>query len=92
MGAITNVAIQEAQACIIVYSVTSMNSFTETKHFREKIASVCTAERPPRIVLVGNKCDVADLAMARKAGEVLAKEWGCLFYETSAKDNVNIDA
>jgi small GTP-binding protein len=74
MGVITNVAIQKAPTYIIVYSVTSMHSFTEAKHFREKIASICRVERPPRIVLAGNKCDAADRAVSRKAGEALAKE------------------
>lgn len=43
-------------------------------------------------VLVGNKCDL-DGSGRRQVGESegsnLAKEWGCGFMETSAKDQIN---
>jgi hypothetical protein len=44
-------------------------------------------------ILVGNKSDMADekRAVPRSKGEALAKEYGIQFFETSAKDNVNVE-
>ncbi len=40
-------------------------------------------------VLVGNKCDLENREVSREKGEELAREWGCSFFETSAKDKIN---
>lgn len=43
------------------------------------------------IVLVGNKCDqTEDQIVPTKAGEEFAREHGLAFYETSARENINV--
>ena len=45
----------------------------------------------PVVVLVGNKCDMTDdQVVPTKSGEEFARDYGLTFYETSAKDNINI--
>merc|ERR1711941_12547 len=44
------------------------------------------------MVLVGNKCDLEDQRVVLKSeGEQLAEQYKCPFFETSAKDHVNVD-
>ncbi len=45
------------------------------------------------MVLVGNKVDLSDeeRVVHREKGQALADQWMCPFYETSAKDSVNVD-
>jgi GTPase SAR1 family protein len=41
-------------------------------------------------VLVGNKCDLSSARqVTEESGRALAAEWGCAFYETSAKEKIN---
>lgn len=50
------------------------------------------ADERVRLVLVGNKCDREDArVVSTKEGEDLAKQYGVSFFETSAKDNKNVD-
>jgi hypothetical protein len=46
-----------------------------------------------KMILVGNKADIASSARAitRAEGEAIAAQYGIDFYETSAKDNTNVD-
>jgi GTPase SAR1 family protein len=44
------------------------------------------------MILVGNKCDLHDLrVITTTQGEELARQFGCVFLEASAKTRVNID-
>ena len=44
------------------------------------------------IILVGNKCDMEDQRVVSKEEiEKTANEFGVLYFETSAKKNINID-
>ena len=44
------------------------------------------------MILVGNKCDLeSERQVPREKGEELAKQWGCPFLESSAKEKLNID-
>ena len=41
---------------------------------------------------VGNKCDLEEeRVVPKEEGQALADEYGCPYYETSAKDHVNVD-
>jgi len=84
--------IREGKGFLLVYTITSMTSFEEMKKFYRSILRTKDADKVP-LVIAGNKCDLRDdndTNQVRKAqGEALAKEWGCPFFETSAKDKIN---
>jgi len=75
---------------ILVYSITSKNSFNLIQGVYDKIINFCGL---PKIacVIVGSK---SDLSMSRQVdsadGERLAKQNDCAWVETSAKNNINI--
>ncbi|KAK7204781.1 ras-like GTPase Ras2 [Myxozyma melibiosi] len=81
--------IRDCEAFILVYAVTSRASFS-------KIAPLLAAierqkgERVPAIV-VGNKSDsVGERQVSSAEGSQLAKQIGCEFFESSARNDINI--
>jgi small GTP-binding protein len=89
MQGITDIGIKDADAHMIVYSVTSQVSFNESEKYREKVKNLA-GEKGEHICLCGNKCDAPDRAVTEKAGQDRSAQWGCPFFETSAKENINI--
>lgn len=75
---------------VLVYLVTSRQSFELVEVIRDKILNSLGADSVP-VVLVGNKCDLAmQRQVATAEGEALARKFNCPFLETSVRDNVNI--
>ncbi|KAK8882073.1 hypothetical protein M9Y10_044713 [Tritrichomonas musculus] len=90
MQGITDIGIKDAQACIIVYSVTSQLSFNEVDKFRDKVRTF-SQDNNSKIVLVGNKCDMQERVVTQDQGKKKAAEWGDVpFFETSAKKDINV--
>lgn len=90
MQGITDIAIQDAESFVILYSVTSLMSFNEAEKYRDKVVQFSNGA-VPRLVLVGNKCDMeAERAVTKEQGMALAQKWSCPFYESSAKNDINI--
>eukprot|EP00168_Porphyra_purpurea_P007550 TRINITY_DN19501_c0_g1_i1.p2 TRINITY_DN19501_c0_g1~~TRINITY_DN19501_c0_g1_i1.p2 ORF type:complete len:201 (+),score=55.46 TRINITY_DN19501_c0_g1_i1:178-780(+) len=82
---------RQGQGFLVVYSVVNRKSFNEVTPLREKIKRIKDAKTVP-MVLVGNKCDLEDERDVKKEeGEALAAEFECPFFETSAKDHINVD-
>ena len=83
---------REGKGFLLVYSITSRQTFDEVAMLRDKILRTKdddTGSNVP-IVLAGNKCDLEDSRQVPKSeGEQLAKEWECAFFETSARDKIN---
>ena len=76
---------------LLVYSITSRQSFEEIMTFQQQILRVKDKDYFP-IILVGNKCDLDNERMvSREEGEQLARSFGCKFIETSAKSRINVD-
>jgi Ras-related protein Rab-8A len=76
-----------AHGIALVYDVTHEGSF---QNIRKWIQDVRTyAEDSVNIVLIGNKCDL-ERKVEKKAGENLAEEYGIPFFETSAKQDINV--
>lgn len=90
MQGITDIGIKDAQACILVYSVTSQLSFNEVDKFLDKVKQFSN-DNSPKIVLVGNKCDTNDRVVTMDQGKQKAASWGNIpFFETSAKKDINV--
>ncbi|KAK8051114.1 Ras family protein [Apiospora rasikravindrae] len=76
---------------LLVYSITSRQSFEEITTFQQQILRVKDKDYFPMVV-VGNKCDLeSEREVSRQEGEQLAKNFNCSFIETSAKSRINVD-
>ncbi|EFE29692.1 uncharacterized protein ARB_03033 [Trichophyton benhamiae CBS 112371] len=76
---------------LLVYSITSRQSFEEIITFQQQILRVKDKDYFP-IILVGNKCDLEkEREVSQEDGEKLARSFGCKFIETSAKSRINVD-
>ncbi|KAF2716019.1 ras-domain-containing protein [Polychaeton citri CBS 116435] len=77
---------------LLVYSITSRQSFEEIMTFQQQILRVKDKDYFP-IIVVGNKCDLeAERQVSTEEGKQLARSFGCKFIETSAKSRTNVDA
>eukprot|EP01090_Pellita_catalonica_P022430 TRINITY_DN8718_c0_g1_i1.p1 TRINITY_DN8718_c0_g1~~TRINITY_DN8718_c0_g1_i1.p1 ORF type:complete len:183 (+),score=31.83 TRINITY_DN8718_c0_g1_i1:506-1054(+) len=82
---------QSAEGFLIVYSVTNKDSFIEASIFRDQILRVKDADLFP-MVLGGNKVDLTEERKVPIAeAQELAKQWNIPFFETSAKDRINVE-
>ncbi|KAK6455680.1 GTP-binding protein of the ras family [Scheffersomyces xylosifermentans] len=76
---------------LLVYSVTSRQSFELISVIRDKILNSIGADVIP-MVLIGNKCDLNPQRQVETSeGKQLAETFGCRFLESSVRDNVNIN-
>lgn len=82
--------IKNGQGFLLVYSIINQQTFIDVQPLKDQIQRVKGAVVSP-IILVGNKCDMeAERGVTTRDGGVLANEWGCPFFETSAKTNYNV--
>lgn len=82
---------RSGEGFLLVYSVTSRNSFDEINGFHRQILRVKDTELVP-ILLVGNKCDLEkERQVSYEEGAELALQFNCPFFETSAKQKINIE-
>jgi len=76
---------------MVIFDITTRSSFEEASNMREHIMRVKDTDSPT-MILVGNKCDLADSRkVARSEGQDLAVSWGVQYIETSAKTRINIE-
>ncbi|NXG67447.1 RAB10 protein, partial [Hemiprocne comata] len=79
-----------AQGFVLVYDITNLDSFHNVTSWMKDIHEKAGDEVD--VILLGNKCDKeAERVVPKQKGEKLAWEHGIPFFETSAKDNVNIE-
>lgn len=85
-------AISNADAFLLVYSIDDPNSFEEVRALRELILE--TKEPTVPLVVVGNKCDLSECRkVSRETAETIVTiDWENGFVEASAKSNTNIVA
>ena len=87
---IRNNWIEHGDGFILIYSIDSRNSFDEIKILMDEITTL--KEKIPPVVLIGNKSDLKnEREVSKNEGKELANLWNCIFYETSAKDDININ-
>eukprot|EP01084_Bolivina_argentea_P306783 530180_1 len=87
--AITTSYYRGAHGIVMVYDVTDEETFLNVSHW------VCNMERYADkdccAILMGNKCDLEEQRqVTANRGEFVAQENGMTFYETSAKEDINI--
>ncbi len=85
---ITKTYYKGSQGIVLVYDVTSMDTFEKIQHWIKQIEN--NASRNVKKVLVGNKCDKEERQVSTEQGQKLADEKGIKFFETSAKTNENV--
>jgi len=79
-----------ANGILLVYDITNPKSFDNISKWLRNINE--HASEDVERMLIGNKCDMEEKRMiSKERGEKVAEENGIKFYETSAKDNVNIE-
>jgi len=87
---ITTSYFRGAQGILLVYDVTDRNSFISIRNWVAQIQM--HADVNVNKILIGNKCDCQDQrAISYEEGESLAKEYNISFYETSAKQDINVE-
>ncbi|KAJ2302186.1 RAS1 protein, partial [Coemansia sp. RSA 2705] len=76
---------------LLVYSITSRNSFEEMPTFQQQILRVKDRDYFPMMVC-GNKADLeSERQVGGDEGRDIANAFGCPFLETSAKTKTNVE-
>lgn len=77
---------------LLVFSITSLASMIELQELRDQIVRIKDDPMVP-LVIVGNKCDLADdRAVSKARASAVAKSWNdASYYETSARARRNVD-
>ncbi|KAG2484783.1 hypothetical protein HYH03_016436 [Edaphochlamys debaryana] len=88
---ITSAYYRGAQGIILVYDISDEASFNNVRNWMRNIEQ--HASDNVNKILVGNKLDLGDdkRVVSTARGQALADEFGFRFFETSAKDNVNVE-
>ncbi|KAI8473092.1 MAG: Rab8/RabE-family small GTPase [Monoraphidium minutum] len=88
---ITSAYYRGAMGILLVYDVTDEASFNNIRNWMRNIEQ--HASDNVNKILVGNKMDMAEerRAVPYARGKALADEYGIQFFETSAKDNINVE-
>ncbi|KAF9434617.1 Ras GTPase [Entomortierella beljakovae] len=82
---------RSGEGFLLVYSITSRNSFEEISTFYQQILRVKDKDFFP-IILVANKCDLEhERQVSTHEGRELAKQFNSRLIETSAKQRINVD-
>lgn len=82
---------RSGEGFLLVYSITSRDSFEEISTFHQQILRVKDQDSFP-VIVVANKCDLEyERQVGMNEGRDLAKHFGCKFIETSAKQRINVD-
>ena len=81
---------KQADCCLLMYDITSMDSFERIKdYYVETIKMKCKSDI--KIILLGNKTDLNNQRqVSQDDGKDLAEKNGYMFMESSCKDNYNV--
>lgn len=90
-SAMRDLYMRTGQGFLLVYSILSRNSFNELDFFKYQVCRIKDNNSVP-MVLVGNKCDLENQReVSTFEGMEKSRLWNVKFYESSAKDRINID-
>lgn len=86
---ITTAYYRGAMGFILMYDVTNEESFASVQDWVTQIKTYSWDNA--QVILVGNKSDIqAERIISTERGQQLADQLGLEFFETSAKDNINV--
>ena len=78
-----------AQGIILVYDITDLDSFNNLNSWLIEIEK--NASKNAYKILIGNKSDLENERKVQfSQGEEFAKQYGMKFFETSAKNSINV--
>ncbi|KAJ7183159.1 ras family-domain-containing protein [Mycena filopes] len=90
-GAMREQYMRTGEGFLLVYSITSRDSFEEISTYHQQILRVKDQDAFP-VIVVANKSDLEyERQVGMNEGRDLAKHFGCKFIETSAKQRINVD-
>lgn len=88
---ITTAYYRGAMGFILMYDITNEDSFSSVQDWCTQIKTYSWDNA--QVILVGNKCDMEeDRVISYERGSQLAMQLGLEFFETSAKENINVKA
>lgn len=87
--AITKAYYRGAHGILVVFDISRRETFEKTRLWIDSIRESSQSGGIDAI-LIGNKADLSR-AVTREEAEELAKDYGIQYYETSAKENKNVD-
>jgi len=74
---------------ILMYDITNEESFNSVQDWITQIKNYSWDNA--QVILVGNKCDMEEeRVISTERGRQLAEQLGVRFFETSAKENINV--
>jgi len=85
---ITTSYFRGAQGILLVYDVQDRGSFENISNWVGQIEQ--HADINVTKVLIGNKCDAANIQVTEAEGQALADQYGIKFFLTSAKNNIRV--
>jgi len=87
---ITTAYYRGAMGILLTYDVTDDKSFNNIRNWMRNIEQ--HASENVNKILIGNKCDLVDKRVVDyQKGKTLADEYHIKFFETSAKNSINVD-
>ncbi|EEB10525.1 RAB 3 and, putative [Pediculus humanus corporis] len=88
---ITTAYYRGAMGFILMYDITNEESFNSVQDWVTQIKTYSWDNA--QVILVGNKCDMEDeRVISFERGKQLSEQLGIEFFETSAKENINVKA
>lgn len=87
---ITNSYYQGSKGVLIIFDLSKLDSFNNVNRWVNEYKM--NSDSSSIMVLVGNKCDLIDQRVVTKEiAETKANQLSLAYFETSAKDNINVD-
>ncbi|XP_073443339.1 ras-related protein Rab-7b isoform X2 [Dendrobates tinctorius] len=81
-----------SDGCLLVFDVTDEESFSALETWRaDFMDKIQTPVTNFPIIILGNKIDLEDRQVSRELAVSWCKERKVLYFEVSAKDNINVD-
>jgi small GTP-binding protein len=87
---ITKAYYRGAHGILVVFDVSRRDTFNQTRVWIDSIRDSSADSNPIDVIIVGNKCDL-ERAVTRDEAEGLAQQFQLPYFETSAKESVNVD-